>query len=505
MLKTKPRKKGMEFLTVNLDCRQLRTEYLEGEKYLVAPVVLMTPGVHEGSKGALLYRDKELGDYAPAWNHKPLVLNHPKKGIACTAKFLNRNKMGILLETDFDRGKQRAEAWFNERRTATVSPAVLAKLKRKEQMEVSTGLFVDQRGEPGKFKGKRYKAIAANHKPDHLAILPDSEGACSIKDGGGLFQLNAKRKSRIRKYVQKTLSKMLRNTKRKENSMSKTKIKKKDFVTRLIKNEQTTFDEKDRGWLMNMEPSQLRKLMPKKTAHIFETDEELEEVINEKLEDRLAELKRKNKKKELRKANRLAANAQDDSDDDADEDEEDDDDETPAKHTKKDKGDKQDKGSKGKPAKKKPNLKQFLENEVPDQLRPILKQALRAAASEEERLIKKIVANKASKFKAEDLKKLAPRLGSSYLDHLRSLAEMATNSAESDEEDDSDGASYFGAAAPAMNSDTSEGDDEGASEGQELPLPVYNNSRFAKGLKLNTFVPAGVDDDEEDDSMDDDS
>jgi hypothetical protein len=481
----------MEHFTVNLDCRNLRTEYLEGEKYLVAPVVLMTPDVHNGSKGALLYRKKELRDYAPSWNHKPIVLNHPTKGIACTQEFLNQYKMGIVLQTDFVRGKQRSEAWFNERRTAQVAPKILSKLKRKEMMEVSTGLFVDLRGGPGKHNGKRYKAVAANHKPDHLAILPDSEGACSIADGGGLFQLNAKRESRLSR-LEKAVRKMQKHSRNKEFILMKKtgkKISKKEFVSKLIKNELTTFEEADRKWLMNLDPKQLRKMQPKKAAHVFESDEELEEVVNEKIEDRLAEMKRKNKKKELRETNRKEVrNKRGSTEDDSEDDEvEDDDTDEPAKHRKADK--------KPKPSRKK--LKDFLENEVPDELRPILNQALKAAATEEDRLIKTIVANKASGFKAEDLKKLAPRLGSHYLEHLRGLAAMAKNSSDDDDDGD-DAASYFGAALPPVNNESNEDEDEG----QELPLPTYNNSRFAKGLKLAT-APVGGDDDEEEDEMED--
>jgi hypothetical protein len=228
---------------------------------------------------------------------------------------------------------------------------------------------------------------------------------------------------------------------------------------------------------MNLDPKQLRKMQPKKAAHVFESDEELEEVVNEKIEDRLAEMKRKNKKKELRETNRKEVrNKRGSTEDDSEDDEvEDDDTDEPAKHRKADK--------KPKPSRKK--LKDFLENEVPDELRPILNQALKAAATEEDRLIKTIVANKASGFKAEDLKKLAPRLGSHYLEHLRGLAAMAKNSSDDDDDGD-DAASYFGAALPPVNNESNEDEDEG----QELPLPTYNNSRFAKGLKLAT-APVG--------------
>jgi hypothetical protein len=51
-------------------------------------------------------------------------------------------------------------------------------------------LFTDNVGAPGKWNDKDYVAEAVNHQPDHLALLPDQIGACSIADGAGLLMLN---------------------------------------------------------------------------------------------------------------------------------------------------------------------------------------------------------------------------------------------------------------------------------------------------------------------------
>lgn len=57
-------------------------------------------------------------------------------------------------------------------------------------VELSTGLFTDNEVEAGTWNGEDFVAIARNYRPDHLAILPDKVGACSIKDGAGLLRLN---------------------------------------------------------------------------------------------------------------------------------------------------------------------------------------------------------------------------------------------------------------------------------------------------------------------------
>jgi hypothetical protein len=180
-------------LVVNLDFGHVREEQLLGEKHWVVPMAMMTVGVHEGSRGKLLYDEPDLSAACPAWNHKPIVINHPVKGTACTQQYLNENQVGVVLNTKFD-GKQRAEAWLNQKRVTSREPRIEESIKKKHIMEVSTGLFLDPIFQPGKFKDKEYEYVAKNHRPDHLAILPDSVGACSVADGAGLFQLNEKAK-----------------------------------------------------------------------------------------------------------------------------------------------------------------------------------------------------------------------------------------------------------------------------------------------------------------------
>jgi hypothetical protein len=48
-------------------------------------------------------------------------------------------------------------------------------------------LFADCVLEDGQWKGEKYVAIAQNIRADHLAILPNKDGACSIQDGAGLL------------------------------------------------------------------------------------------------------------------------------------------------------------------------------------------------------------------------------------------------------------------------------------------------------------------------------
>jgi hypothetical protein len=124
---------------------------------------------------------------------KPIVVYHPEingKGVsACDPDILEKQQVGMVMNTKWT-GKLRAEAWIDEKQAGAVDGRVLEALENNSMMEVSTGLFTDNVGEAGEWNGEAYNAEATNHQPDHLALLPDKIGACSIADGAGLLQLN---------------------------------------------------------------------------------------------------------------------------------------------------------------------------------------------------------------------------------------------------------------------------------------------------------------------------
>lgn len=184
--------KRFEFFTVNIGGPEIRREELEGEMHLVVPAVILTEGVHNGSKGPIYYPKEENARNPSAWDHMPVVVYHPKKnGKPTTARqpsVLNTRKIGIILNTESEDGaKVKTEAWLNEKRLKKVDKRILEKLEKKQKVEVSTGLFMDLEEEAGTWGKESYKLRATNYQPDHLAVLPDQIGACSIADGAGLL------------------------------------------------------------------------------------------------------------------------------------------------------------------------------------------------------------------------------------------------------------------------------------------------------------------------------
>lgn len=189
-----------------------RKEKFQGKEYLVVPTVMITEGVHSGSEGPILYEAADLKKNPTVWNMKPVVINHPVKdgeGIsACNPDVIEASGVGMLMNTHWHNGGLKTESWLDPIKLAQVAPNVLASIQKGEMVEVSTGLYHDPEEVTGTWNNETYKAKARNILPDHLAILPNDKGACSIADGAGLLR-NADGTEMSHDDIRSHLSKMI--------------------------------------------------------------------------------------------------------------------------------------------------------------------------------------------------------------------------------------------------------------------------------------------------------
>lgn len=162
-----------------------REERFEGRLHLVAPVVALVQGVHNG----VFYPSSELAKYPASWNGIALPVFHPQDhGSANTPSCIEERSVGRLFNVRFDAdtAKLVGEVWIDIDKAQSISPEVLNLIRSGRPLEVSTALFTDDDGTPGQWGGERYEATVINYRPDHLALLPGGEGACSWEDGCGV-------------------------------------------------------------------------------------------------------------------------------------------------------------------------------------------------------------------------------------------------------------------------------------------------------------------------------
>ena len=176
----------MELITVNFSGK-VRKEILGGREHLVAQMTMIVPGVLNGSQGPLLYPPEEVAKNAQAWNGIPLTLGHPESKSARDPSVINAVGLGTVYNAHIDGLNLVAEGWFDVERTQTIENSVFSALVAGDQIELSTGLYIDK--EPvdnGEWNGTTYTHKVKNFKPDHLAILIDQRGACSLEEGCGV-------------------------------------------------------------------------------------------------------------------------------------------------------------------------------------------------------------------------------------------------------------------------------------------------------------------------------
>jgi len=190
---------------------------MEGREFVVVPTQMITEGVHNGSGGPLYYPAEELAKLPSAWNHMPVVVYHPIVNgsfvSARTPEQLTSRKIGVLLNTKWDTASKKlgAEAWLDPVRVNTVDSRVADAIAKGEMLEVSTGLYMTVENKEGEWNGEKYVGIAKDLQPDHLALLPDMKGACSIEDGAGFLRVNQSHEE-IRRLLSGALQSQLENS-----------------------------------------------------------------------------------------------------------------------------------------------------------------------------------------------------------------------------------------------------------------------------------------------------
>jgi hypothetical protein len=179
----------MNHLIANI-AGKTRREKLHGREHIVAPLSMIVPGVLNGSNGPILYTAEENRKSVDSWNGMPITVYHPKKPVSARSpEILNSQGVGVVLKSRIDNGVLKAEGWFDIETTSRIDKRVLDLLLNGDKIELSTGLGMDEElAEEGATtnNGQSYQSIARNYRPDHLAVLPDQIGACSVKAGCGV-------------------------------------------------------------------------------------------------------------------------------------------------------------------------------------------------------------------------------------------------------------------------------------------------------------------------------
>ncbi len=175
-----------------VDVAHVRRERHEGREHLVAPVIMMVEGVHCGSMGPSLYLAEEFSITPAIWNGVPLPVFHPEEDgqyvSANDPAIIEAQSVGRLYNVHFDEEskKLKGEIWVDIARAMEIDSTLVPHIESGRPLDVSTAHWSEDDPTTGVWNNEEYIAIVRNIRPDHLALLPGEEGACSWRDGCGV-------------------------------------------------------------------------------------------------------------------------------------------------------------------------------------------------------------------------------------------------------------------------------------------------------------------------------
>ncbi len=184
---------GLRFISNQVTQVEQRT--VNGRDFLISPGVLIKAAVMNDELVPL----EEIQAHFSAWNGQPVVIGHPTNldGVNISANHppvLDALQVGRLFNVHMGDNSLKGEIWIDAARARAIHRGreVVSRLQDGDLLEVSTAYFRDSETVAGSHNGVPHSTVARNIRPDHLAILLDAQGACSLQDGCGTPRVNKK-------------------------------------------------------------------------------------------------------------------------------------------------------------------------------------------------------------------------------------------------------------------------------------------------------------------------
>jgi len=167
--------------------KKIERKLFEGIEHLIVPVV----GAKEMVMNEYFFPANEFKDWIETWEGVPVPINHPKQNnVAISARsprIQELTSVGHFFDVEFTENNElKGNLYINIEKVKKLNAEyIIEKFENGEIMEVSTGLYCNIENVSGEYKDEKYKGIVRHIRPDHLALLPNEIGACSIGDGCG--------------------------------------------------------------------------------------------------------------------------------------------------------------------------------------------------------------------------------------------------------------------------------------------------------------------------------
>lgn len=178
-----------------------------GKEYIVVEAVILREGILNGSHGPLFYSGEEITANLGMWNGIPVTASHPVrtlpdgKRVSVSAREPDISasyQIGATYNDRIENGERKVDVWLDVLSCNAKDGRIVPTVLRRDPVNVSTGIFSERRPATvnNRWNGQTYTHSVHSIRADHLAVLMDEDGACSVRDGCGI-NINAERASSL--------------------------------------------------------------------------------------------------------------------------------------------------------------------------------------------------------------------------------------------------------------------------------------------------------------------
>lgn len=162
-----------------------RTVESGGKEWLVVNGVPLVEGVLNGR----FVSADEFGSFVNDWNDIPVVFPHPKRnGGSARVPAPDVPVVGRFYNARMDGRRLVGEYWLDKQVLENIEEGqqLMDLIAKQKPIETSTGYWSESVPQAGRFNGRDYGYVDEKIHPDHIALLTQEAGACSLADGCGM-------------------------------------------------------------------------------------------------------------------------------------------------------------------------------------------------------------------------------------------------------------------------------------------------------------------------------
>lgn len=172
-----------QHITVNLNTSAAYEAERNGRTHVVVPAITA-----QGVMNRILYLPEELDAAIPTCNGRAVTVGHPKINGEYVASALPEvDTYGTFLSGFIQDAALAGNLWidrdFLEQHES--GQEILDAINNEDPINVSWGFYIDIEPVRGSYNGREFDYIARNIRGEHVAMLPNEIGACSVDDGCG--------------------------------------------------------------------------------------------------------------------------------------------------------------------------------------------------------------------------------------------------------------------------------------------------------------------------------